>query len=150
GPTGSSGPTGTTGTSTTNVSSFAANTTGATIAVILSGTSVSLPNSQTFSGGITVDGTNTVFTVPNTGRYFINYGVNLQAALLLSTRLLINGVGNTASTITPVLSVSQFNNTIIVPLTAGSTISLQFFGLLGAAILLSGSAGATLTIMQVS
>ncbi|PFQ40461.1 hypothetical protein COK05_27585, partial [Bacillus cereus] len=150
GPTGATGVTGITGTSTTNVSSFAANTTGATILVVLSGTPVPLPSSQSLSGGITVDATNTIFTVPNTGRYFINYEVNLEAALLLSSQLLINGVGNTASTITPLLSVSQFNNTIIVPLTAGSTITLQLFGLIGAAILLPGSAGATLTIMQVS
>ncbi|MEH7149737.1 hypothetical protein V7095_04695, partial [Bacillus thuringiensis] len=150
GVTGPTGATGITGTSPTNVSSFAANTTGAVIAVILGGTSIPLPNSQTLSGGITVDGTNTIFTVPNTGRYLINYGIGLQAALLLSTRLIINGAGNTASTITPLLSISQFNNTIIVPLTAGSTITLQLFGLLGAATLLSGSGGATLTIMQVS
>ncbi|WP_460267580.1 BclA C-terminal domain-containing protein, partial [Bacillus luti] len=150
GTTGSTGTTGLTGTGTTNVSSFAANTTGATIAVILGGTDVPLPSDQTFSGGITVDGTNTTFTVPSAGRYFINYGVNLTAALLLSTRLIINGAANTASTIDPVLSVSQFNNTIIVLLAAGSTIKLQFFGLLGAAVLLPGSAGATLTIVQVS
>ncbi|MDA1774358.1 hypothetical protein PDJ95_23790, partial [Bacillus cereus] len=150
GPAGDTGPTGLTGSTTTNVSSFAANTSGSIIAVILGGTSVPLPDSQTLSGGITVNGANTIFTIPNTGRYFINYGVNLQAALLLSTRLTINGVANTQSTITPLLALSQFNNTIIVSLTAGSTITLELFGLLGAATLLGGSAGATLTIMQIS
>ncbi|PGT97882.1 BclA C-terminal domain-containing protein, partial [Bacillus cereus] len=144
------GATGSTGTSTTNVSSFAANTTGALIGVIVLGTDVPLPSDQTLSGGITVDGTNTIFTVPNAGRYLITYGVNLTAALLLSTRLIINGSANTASTITPILSASQFNNTIIVSLAAASTIKLQLFGLLGAATLLPGSAGATLTIVQVS
>ncbi|WP_350338999.1 hypothetical protein [Paenibacillus sp. UMB4589-SE434] len=120
------------------------------MAVILGGTNIALPNAQSIGPGITVNGANTVFTVAVGGRYYITYQINLTAALLVSSRLLINGAANLASTITPVLSLSSFNNDIIVPLTANSTISLQLFGLLGAATLLGGSAGAALTIIQLS
>jgi hypothetical protein len=147
---GTTGATGVTGTSLTADSGFAANTSGAIIAVVLGGTNVSLPNSQNLSAGVTVNGADDTFTVVNAGRYFLSYQVNTTAALLLSTRLVINSSPNTASTITPVLSLSNFNNDVIVTLTAGSTITLQLFGLLGAATLLNGSAGAALTIIRLS
>ncbi len=150
GVTGTTGATGATGTSLTENSAFAANTTGGIIAVVLGGTNVPLPSSQNLGTGITVNGANDVFTVATAGRYFISYQVNTTAALLVSTRLLINGVANTASTVAPVLSLSTFNNDVVVTLTAGSTITLQLFGLLGAATLLSGSAGAALTIIRLS
>lgn len=159
GATGATGATGTTGatgvqgsqatTGTTQISSYAANTTGAAFTVILGGTNIALPNSQ-LSSGITVGGGNTVFTVPNTGRYYISYNVYTTAALLVGTRLLINGTADTASTIPPVVSTSKFTSDVILNLTGGSTISLQFFGLIGLATLLTGGTGANLTIIQLA
>lgn len=128
---------------------FAANTSGAVIAVVLGGTPVPLPQSQSLGANITANGANTVFTVAAAGRYRIAYRANLTAALLLSTRISINGAPNTALTLTPALSVSQFAAEAVVTLTAGSTVSLEFFGLLGAAVLLNGSQGAGLTIQRV-
>ncbi|WP_442950604.1 BclA C-terminal domain-containing protein, partial [Paenibacillus sp. FJAT-27812] len=150
GVTGATGGTGATGTSLTADSGFAANTSGAIIAVVLGGTNVPLPNSQNLSPDVTVNGANDTFTVVNAGRYYITYQISTTAALLLSTRLLINGVANTASTVAPVLSLSNFNNDVIVTLTAGSTITLQMFGLLGSATLLGSGAGAALTIIRLS
>jgi hypothetical protein len=118
--------------------------------VVLAGTSVPLPNSQILPADITVDGTNTIFTVNTTGRYRISYYVNTTAALALSTRLIIGGTPNTASTVAPVLSLSSFSNEILIDLTAGTTVTLQLFGLLGTAILLGGSAGASLMIARLS
>ncbi|WP_325175900.1 BclA C-terminal domain-containing protein [Paenibacillus profundus] len=109
-----------------------------------------LPNAQNIGAGITVNAANDTFTVSTAGRYYITYQINLTAALLVSSRLLINGAANVASTIVPILSLSSFNNDIIVTLTAGSTITLQLFGLLGAATLINNSAGAALTIIRLS
>ncbi|MNG06357.1 hypothetical protein D3C84_895870 [compost metagenome] len=99
---------------------------------------------------ITVNGANTVFTVPVAGDYYITYQVNTTAALALGTRLIINGAPNTPSTRSVAIAVSSFNNVIITTLAASSTITLELFGLLGAATLLSGGAGAALTIVLLS
>lgn len=148
GVTGATGATGATGTNFTNINAFSANTSGAVIAVVLGGTNIALPNNQVLNG-ITVGGGNTTFTVPSAGNYLISYSINTTAALLVSSCLVINSSPFTPSIITPALSLSSFNNTVIAPLTAGSTITLQLFGLLGAATLITG-AGATLTIVRVS
>mgnify|MGYP000894042801 CR=1 FL=1 len=150
GPTGPTGETGPTGPNVTATSAFAANTSGTNLSVIVAGTPVPLPNSQILSPDITVSASNTVFTVQTTGRYRISYHVNTTAAVALSTRLLINGTPNTASTVTPLLNLSSFSNEILIDLDAGSNVTLQLFGLLGLVVLLGGSAGASLSIIRLS
>ncbi|HBG76328.1 MAG TPA: collagen-like triple helix repeat-containing protein, partial [Clostridiales bacterium] len=144
------GETGPTGPNVTATSAFAANTSGTNLSVIVAGTPVPLPNSQILSPDITVSASNTVFTVQTTGRYRISYHVNTTAAVALSTRLLINGTPNTASTVTPLLNLSSFSNEILIDLDAGSNVTLQLFGLLGLVVLLGGSAGASLSIIRLS
>lgn len=155
GATGLTGPTGITGTpgpNPTATAGFAANTSGSTIAVISTGTTVALPNAQQLSSDIVASGGNTVFTVNTTGRYRLAYYVNTTLSLLIGTRLRINNANNTASTINPTISLSSFSNEIEIDLTAGSTISLQLFTALlpGAAILLLNGAGAALSIIRLS
>ncbi|MEC5219454.1 BclA C-terminal domain-containing protein [Bacillus atrophaeus] len=150
GATGMTGPTGITGTGVTATSGFASNTTGGLIAVVAGGTTIPLPSDQNLSADITVNGANTVFTVGPAGRYYISYQINLTAGLLVSSRILINGSAFTSSIISPAISLSNFNNSFITTLAAGSTIQLQLFGLLGAATLLGGSAGAALSIIRLS
>ncbi|MGV7064586.1 BclA C-terminal domain-containing protein [Bacillus velezensis] len=156
GPTGSTGaigetgPTGSTGTSLTATSGYASNTGGGVVAVIVGGTTISLPNEQNLSADITANAANTVFTVAPAGRYYISYHINLTAGLLVSSRILINGTPPASSIIAPVASLANFNNSFIVTLPAGSTIQLQLFGLLGAATLLGGSVGAALNIIRLS
>ncbi|MDS9997888.1 BclA C-terminal domain-containing protein [Bacillus atrophaeus] len=150
GATGMTGPTGITGTGVTVTSGFASNTTGGLIAVVAGGTTIPLPSDQNLSADITVNGANTVFTVGTAGRYYISYQINLTAGLLVSSRILINGSAFTSSIISPAVSLSNFNNSFITTLAAGSTIQLQLFGLLGAATLLGGSAGAALSIIRLS
>ncbi|GAF67090.1 hypothetical protein BTS2_3998 [Bacillus sp. TS-2] len=145
GPTGATGPT---AENFTETSGFAANTTGATIAVVLGGTPVPLPSEQDL-GPITVNGTDTIFTVPDAGRYFISYNLNFTAGLLVSSQVEINGVVDPALTRAPALALSSLEANAIVTLTAGSTIELQLFGLLGAAVL-QGGVGASLTIIRLS
>ncbi|EIF12860.1 MULTISPECIES: BclA C-terminal domain-containing protein [Bacillus] len=150
GATGGTGPTGITGTSLTATSGYASNTGGGVVAVIAGGTTIPLPNEQNLSADITANAANTIFTVAPAGRYYISYHINLTAGLLVSSRILINGTPPASSIIAPVASLANFNNSFIVTLPAGSTIQLQLFGLLGAATLLGGSAGAALNIIRLS
>ncbi|MEQ5998337.1 BclA C-terminal domain-containing protein [Bacillus amyloliquefaciens] len=150
GATGGTGPTGITGTSLTATSGYASNTGGGVVAVIAGGTTIPLPNEQNLSADITANVANTIFTVAPAGRYYISYHINLTAGLLVSSRILINGTPPASSIIAPVASLANFNNSFIVTLPAGSTIQLQLFGLLGAATLLGGSAGAALNIIRLS
>ncbi|MGG5832984.1 BclA C-terminal domain-containing protein, partial [Bacillus pumilus] len=78
--------------------------------------------------------------------------VNTTTALLINTRLLLNGTTTISGSVqSPVISTSFINNTVIVNLTAGNTISLQFFGAVVTAILVGGGAtGASLTIIRLS
>ena len=150
GPTGATGLTGPTGATGPALSSaFAANTQGSSVLVALGGTPIALPNAQLLSPDITVNAGNTVFTVATPGTYQISYHVNTTAALLMGTRLVINGTNSVPSTINPALSVSNFENQIKVTLPANSTISLQLFtSIVGTAVLVSGGAGASLTIVR--
>lgn len=161
GPQGDQGPQGATGsqgiqgiqgpagTNTTGTSSFAANTTGAGLVAISTGTNIPLPNTQIIPTGITLDATNTVFTVTNAGVYRISYAVNTNAALLMSTRVMINGTANTASTVAPLLNLSSYSNEILANLSAGSTVSLQVAGASVNLTLVNG-AGATLMLERLS
>ena len=150
GPTGATGLTGPTGPTGPALSSaFAANTQGSSVLVALGGTPIALPNAQLLSPDITVNAGNTVFTVVTPGTYQISYHVNTTAALLMGTRLVINGTNSVPSTINPALSISNFENQIKVTLPANSTISLQLFtAIVGTAVPVSGGAGASLTIIR--
>ena len=114
------------------------------------GTPIPLPDGQLLSPDITVNGTNTVFTVNTAGRYQLSYNVNITTALAGGTRLLINGAPNTASTVVPAVPLSHFSNETLLDLNAGATVSLQMFGIVSAATLLPGSAGAALSITRLS
>ena len=148
---GASGPTGATGPNLTSTAGFAANTQGSSVLVALGGSPIPLPNAQVLSPDITANTGNTVFTVATAGTYQISYHVNTTVALLMGTRLVINGVNSIPSTINPVVSTSNFENQIKVTLPANSTITLQLFTTIaGTAILVSGGAGASLTIIRLS
>ena len=105
GPTGASGPTGATGPNLTSTAGFAANTQGSSVLVALGGSPIPLPNAQVLSPDITANTGNTVFTVATAGTYQISYHVNTTVALLMGTRLVINGVNSIPSTINPVVSI---------------------------------------------
>lgn len=126
----------------------ALNTTGQTIAVILGGTPVPLPSNQLLDG-FTVDGTNTVFTVPAAGTYLISYSIHVTAALLMTSEILRNGAVLPGSTFSPVVSTNAYEATLIANLTGGDTLQLQLSGLLGAAVL-QGGTGASLTVVRLA
>lgn len=118
----------------------------------LGGTAIPLPNIQVLSADITDNTGNTAFTVATAGIYQISYHVNTTLFLLMGTRLVINGVNNTASTIAPIISTSRFENQIKIALTAGSIVALQIYPavLTGTAVLAGNGAGASLTIIRLS
>ena len=149
---GPTGPTGPAGTAVTASSAYAANPSGTSLRVILNGILIPLPDSKQLPPDIKANSDSTVFTVNTPGRYLISYNVNTNAAMASGTRLLINNAGYTPSTIVPnpLLPISNFSNEVMVDLTAGSTISLQLFGVIATADLLPGSSGASLTITRLS
>jgi hypothetical protein len=147
GPEGPQGPPGPAGEVVTDDSMYAANTTGATIAVVLGGTQIPLPSLQNLDG-FTANGANTGFTVTETGRYFITYSIDLTAGVLVGSSVTVNGVSVPASQISPILG-TEYSTSFIVNLTAGDVIALQLEGLLGAAILSTG-AGTALTVIRLS
>ncbi|UCZ72715.1 hypothetical protein LG401_09060 [Bacillus pumilus] len=136
----------------TDTALYAANSSGPTIVTVAGGTNIPLPNFQNITG-FTANGTSTVFTVLQTDKYYITYQVNTTAALLINTCLLLNGATTVPSSVqSPVISTSFIHNTVIVNLTAGSIISLQFFWAVATAVLVGGgaAAGAALTIIRLS
>ncbi|WP_230400023.1 BclA C-terminal domain-containing protein [Novisyntrophococcus fermenticellae] len=155
GPDGETGPMGSAGSAAstpppTATAGFAANTSGGLIAVLLGGTDITFPNVQLFSPDITLTGGNTTVTVNTAGLYRISYHVNTTAAVLLGTRLVINGGIVTQSIVPPALTLSQFYNEIEMSLSAGTTIRLQMYApvITGAATLLGNSLGASLMIIR--
>ena len=158
GPTGPAGLTGIEGTGgapaplppPTATSAFAANTVGGLISVLIAGTTISFPSVFLSSSDITLTNSNSLLTVNTAGLYRISYHINTTAAVVLGTRLLINGGVNSQSIIPPALSLSQFNNEIEIGLNVGDRIQLQMYSPLGIglATLLGGSLGASLTIIR--
>lgn len=64
---------------------------------------------------------------------------------------MINGSANTASTINPLITLSNYSNEIEIDLGVGATISLQMFAaILGIATLLNNAVGASLMIIRLS
>ncbi|OHX30015.1 hypothetical protein BWGOE5_47230 [Bacillus mycoides] len=91
----------------------------------------------------------TIFTVANAGNYYIAYTINLTAAVLVSSRININGSPLAGTINAPLVGVSSFNATIITNLPAGAAVSLHLSGLLGVT-LSTITPGATLTIIRLS
>jgi Carbohydrate binding domain./Collagen triple helix repeat (20 copies). len=138
GVTGATGATGATGVGGIDTFGSFYNNTSTIVAVVLGGTNIPFP-SMSAASEITADGSNTVFTVASAGTYQISYSITLTTGLLMSTRVSVNGAPLPSSVVSPAVSTSQFASQTIVQLSAGDTLSVQMFGLLGAATLNGGS-----------
>ncbi len=125
----------------------ASNTTGQTLSVVLGGTTVPLPSAQSLDG-FTANGTNTAFTVPVTGTYLITYRVNPTVAVAMSSQVLRNGTAIPGSMFSPV-ATTGYEATVITPLTAGDTLSLQLSGIV-ATVVLQGGSGASMTVVRLA
>ena len=145
GPTGPTGPASPTGEALTSTYAFGTNG-GSTIAVVLGGTTVPVPDNQ-LAAGITATGDG--FTIDTAGTYSISYNVNLTAGLLLGLRLTVNGTPLASSEVSPGVAVTNIPGNVVADLAAGDIIELELFGLLGAAVLVDGQ-GAALRIVRIA
>ncbi|GAK09755.1 collagen triple helix repeat domain protein [Geomicrobium sp. JCM 19038] len=98
---------------------------------------------------VTVSGDNETFTVTETGSYLISYSLRYTVGLLLSSQITVNGTGVPQSAVEPTVALTEASADVIIPLAAGDTVTLQLFGLVGAAVL-QGGQGAGLTIVRLS
>jgi len=145
GATGPTGATGATGSGGTTVYAGRYNNSGSVIAVVLGGTNVPFPSSAVANAGIVVDGSNAVFTMPSSGLYRVSYRINLTSALLVSTQMLVNGSPTPSFILSTSTAQSRFYVENLLSLTAGDTLQVQLYGLLGAATL-EGAGGAAFVI----
>ncbi len=106
-----------------------------------------LPSAQSLDG-FTVDGTNSVFTVPVTGTYLVTYRINPTVAVAMSSQVLRNGTAIPGSVFSPV-ATTEYGATVITPLTAGDTLTLRLSGII-AAVVLQGGAGASLAAVRLA
>lgn len=151
GPTGPAGPTGPTGPNVTATNAYAASTKGAAFTVLMSGTNVALPDAQTLSPDITVNGANDTFTVAESGRYRVSYNINSVTPLTLGARLMVDGTEIEASNVMPQTApLSRLSNDFLVDLPAGAKVSLQVYGYAGLVTLLPNSIGASLSMVRLS
>ena len=151
GPTGPVGPTGPTGPNVTATNAYAASTKGAAFTVLMAGTNVALPDAQTLSPDITVNGANDTFTVAEAGRYRVSYNINSVTPLTLGARLMVDGAEIAGSNVMPQkTALSRLANDILVDLPAGAKVSLQVYGYAGLVTLLPNSIGASLSMIRLS
>lgn len=116
--------------------------------ITLKGITVPLPFDQVLYGGITVDNSNSVFTVPNDGVYSISYYANFVQAELVATAVSRNDILINGSLIDPSAPQSIYANEVIVELEKGDNISLQFIGEPGINVTLGYGTGASMIIKQ--
>ena len=155
GPTGASGPTGATGPNPTAAAAFAANTQGPDINVpAYSGVAIPLPDAQVMSADITANPENTVFQVNKKGVYLLSYRVNLTKPAQVGTKLMINKMARTTSSVIPAAPTASFENQYVYLMNAGETLQLQLCaaplpGLSPKAqtVTLAGGMGASLSII---
>ena len=124
------------------------NTAGTTLAVIVLGTAVPLANVG-YINGFTDNAGLTQFTAQTTGVYRISFKLSVTASLLMSCGVYRNGTAISSLQDGGLVSVSDFSGDSIVTLTAGDTLSLMLYGLLGTAVLSSGT-GAYMIAQQIS
>lgn len=122
----------------------ASNSSDATIAVVLGGTPIPLPDHT--AGDIVANGSSTHFTVSEAGQYAIGYQINL-ASPLVQLQSFVSRNGTIIPSLTDGGSESQdvFSSGATVDLGAGDTISLQLGNILAAATL-DSARGTQLTL----
>lgn len=145
---GVAGPAGPTGHSVTSTALEAYNDEKTAIAVIHEGTAVPFPT-QTYNNGFTASANNSAFTVKDGGTYLVSYSIRITTALIMSSAIYVNGASIDSTAINSSINLDQYSNTSILTLSAGDSLELMLYGLLGTVVLESG-AGTTLTIVRIA
>ncbi|MBL8211596.1 MAG: hypothetical protein JNK87_12825 [Bryobacterales bacterium] len=141
GTTGATGATGPAGTGGLSAYGAYSNDTGSIIAVVLGGTDI--PLTTVNESGVSSR------VVPTAGAYRLSFCARTTSALLMGARLTVNGSGITSGSISASSSVSSWCRSTIQTLAAGDIVSMQFYGLLGAATLVNPG-GAELLIEKLN
>jgi hypothetical protein len=111
-------------------------------------TLVPLPDEQTLSPEIVVNGASTVFTVNEAGLYRIAYYVNIVTPDSFASEVLINNAVYTPSIVDVGGDINSASTEFFVTLAAGDAISLALIGEATTLDLSEGS-GAVLVIQQI-
>ncbi|WP_372486543.1 hypothetical protein [Brevibacillus laterosporus] len=116
---------------------------------MVGGTLIPFPDAQDIGPGITVNATNDTFTVAAAGNYLIAYSINITLSLLVSSRILVNGVPVAGSVVSPLVGLTSFEAQVIVPVPAGGNIQVQLFGVAALATL-AATIPTSITIIRLS
>ena len=90
-----------------------------------SGVAIPLPDAQVMSADITANPENTVFQVNKKGVYLLSYRVNLTQPAQVGTKLILNNMARTISSVIPVVPTASFENQYTRLMNAGETLQLQ-------------------------
>ena len=90
-----------------------------------SGAAIPLPDAQVMSADITANPENTVFQVNKKGVYLLSYRVNLTQPAQVGTKLRINNMSRTTSSVIPTVPTASFENQYTHLMSAGETLQLQ-------------------------
>lgn len=77
------------------------------------------------SADITANPENTVFQVNKKGVYLLSYRVNLTQPAQVGTKLILNSMARTTSSVIPVVPTASFENQYTHLMNAGETLRLQ-------------------------
>jgi collagen type II alpha len=122
------------------------NTVGGTFILLLSSVIIPLQQNQILNGFVANSPTDTIFTVGNTGTYFVNYRIAFTVGLLFTSEITVNGTSQPPLAIASTIDLADFSTSAIIQLVSGNTISLVLTGT-GTAIL-NGGVSASLNIIQ--
>ncbi|MCL2847785.1 MAG: hypothetical protein FWE13_03435 [Firmicutes bacterium] len=114
------------------------------------GSKIAYSANQIFSPFISVDSTNSVFTVSQAGVYMITYSVNLQAETFNLLQLTVNDTAYPPANQGPYTPLLRdfYTNTVILNLNAGDQLSIELWGNYSPAAVLQYK-GSNFTILQI-
>ena len=90
-----------------------------------SSAAIPLPDAQVMSADITANPENTVFQVNKKGVYLLSYRVNLTKPAQVGTKLMINNMARTTSSVIPAAPTASFENQYVHLMNAGETLQLK-------------------------
>ena len=151
GPAGPKGDKGDPGPVVTANSMSAANLDNQIITLQPGGILIPLP-AQTLDGFVAQPG-NTTFIVPEAGRYYITYDINLTATTVLESEVIVDGLAIATSRITSLIGKRFYSASFITTIKAGDGVQLKISAAvppIPPQVQLEAGVGASLTIIRIA
>lgn len=151
GDTGEIGPKGEQGDPATNFTTShmsAIHTGGITLDVSLSGTNIPL-NGANILNGFTRNATYDIFTVGESGTYFLIYNIKTRDETTVKTRIARNDALLSGTVRSSSVPTSNFSLSVIVNLNQGDNLSLQVYDL-NTTLTIQGGTGASLVLIRLN